>query len=142
MALTDITTILLMTVGFLFILVVVYFVYKSVSGTRSNSRHTSSSSESYPPSQYMRTQGVQCPDYFVYSGVKDGKVVCKNTFNIPVNNPETCLTNNEVEFPEIQSWPVNSNDIPSVLKERCKWVKECGAKKHQPASWLGVAQHC
>ena len=94
----------------------------------------------YPPNSYMRQIGVLCPDYWIYN---DEKGVCVNQFNIPVNDPKKCFDNgNEKKFTPITKWPINSNDLDNVLKDRCDWIRKCGPNDKLPASWIGVEDNC
>ena len=119
--------------GFIFLLIILYFLYRYFRGKPK-------APANYPSDSYMREVGLRCPDYWVYNQEKG---VCVNQFNIPVNDPKTCYDqNNEKKFKEIRNWPVNTNEFDEVLKGRCEWLRECGPTKKIPASWVGVDQHC
>lgn len=96
--------------------------------------------KAFPPNSFMRQVGVLCPDYWIYN---DAKKICVNQFNIPVNDPKKCYDNgNEKAFSPIEKWPINSNDVDNVLKDRCEWIRNCGPNNKLPASWLGLEDKC
>ncbi len=71
--------------------------------------------------------------------------MCVNQFNIPVNDPKACYDDGNgkaKKFTPITRWPINSNDLESVLKERCEWIRNCGPNNKLPASWIGIEDKC
>lgn len=134
---------LYMTIGFILVISVLYYLYYLMYSKTQQQQTGGSQQPSYPPNVYMREVGLMCPDYWSYQGTKDNKVMCRNTFNLPTNNPEYCMDDGNVKsFSQINRWPVDSNELPGVLQDRCEWVRQCGQKKGQAGSWLGVAENC
>ena len=126
---------LYMTLGFLGLLFIVYLLYRYYLSKPIHHKQ-------YPPSSYMRNVGLHCPDYWIY---REDTGDCFNQFNIPVVNPNTCyddINSKTKKFDPISRWPVNTNEIDKVLKERCEWVRHCGPNKNLPASWQGVDGNC
>jgi len=123
-----------------------------------------------PPASYMQNSGIKCPDYWVNTGIDPkGNYKCKNSFNIPSNQPETgtyigkCKTD-ELVFPPIQSgytWEYNDpNDLTSYTDQekydflnkkidgdtyaisRCDWINNCGPSANIQGIWTGVNEIC
>lgn len=134
--------ILYVTIGFIVIIAVIYYIYSLIYSS-SSANGGNNNANDYPPDTYMREVGLQCPDYWSYDGVQNGRVMCRNTFNLPTNDPASCMSNGNTQtFSQINRWPVPTNELSNVLSDRCAWIQKCGEKSGQPASWIGVAEHC
>ena len=125
---------LYMTIGFLFLLFIIYLLYRYYLAKPIQPKR-------FPSDSYMKNMGLRCPDYWTY---QNG--TCVNQFNIPVANPKFCYDdpkNKTKKFQPITRWPVNSNEVDDVLKDRCQWVRNCGPNNKLPASWVGIdEEHC
>lgn len=127
--------------GILFVLLLVYVVQtnkakKSAKGVSSN----------MPPLDYMRRIGVRCPDYWVYMGedsTKEGYHICKNVYNIPVNNEDntTCYDDKTAKTKSFKNAGMGSDGKmnKTAEKERCDFVSQCGPSADMKASWLGIS---
>ncbi len=96
----------------------------------------------FPPNQFMREVGIQCPDYWIYDSTRN---VCVNKFNIPLRDPQTCYDDEKARtksFKKITRWPVHSNSLDEVLRGRCDWIRRCGPQKNINASWVGIDGLC
>lgn len=133
------------------VLIIMYVIMRYV-------KHKGTVSKQFPSNQYMQEEGQRCPDYWQYVGMEGNNFRCRNSFNIPVrsNLPggfqcyNASTTNKEAEFNKIRQFPTKpGNEMDSVLKTRCEWIKNCGATineqgNHVPAyaSWDGIDQYC
>jgi hypothetical protein len=120
-----------------------------------------------PPGSYMQNSGIKCPDYWVNTGFdSSGNYICKNSFNIPSNNPTTGIATGKCNFKEMVFPPVennytweygNPNGLTSYSDEdkynllnkavpgsisRCNWVNYCGANPSIQGIWSGVNEIC
>ena len=125
-----------------------------------------------PPSSYMQTTGIKCPDYWVNTGVDDdGNYICKNMFNLGVEKKTTtscssvaCNDTNDnkiIKFSKVdpkQTWMPNNPDGKTSMSDkekydfvntkgigqvsRCDWIKCCGAKDSTKGVWQGVESTC
>ena len=126
-------------VGFLIVLSVIYYFYRRYADKK---KKQTKLDDMWPPRQYMKDIGAQCPDYWTMSnGSSRDMVRCTNTFNIPAHGDD-CQSENDrtIEFTRINKWPVKRDS--NHVKERCKWINKCGPHKHSPASWVGMNQFC
>jgi hypothetical protein len=85
----------------------------------------------FPPAQYMKDVGSKCPDYWVYTGLVNGKDQCTNLYNVPVRR-ETCKqieNNNQVRFTPFVQWPPDSSLAlnKNALQERQSFMNNCGS---------------
>lgn len=101
-----------------------------------------------PPLDYMRHVGVKCPDYWDYMGKDPNNAdrhICKNTYNLSVNDPTNCYTNQgqrETSFPTVK-WELRGDDEKlkgAAISEICEWRNKCGNTKNSNASWLGIGE--
>jgi len=115
-----------------------------------------------PPSDYMQSSGIKCPDYWVNVGIDNkGNYICKNSFNVKTNRDPKC--NSEVStFAKMNpgyTWEygnpnglttLTSNEKYNFLNEgkigndltRCDWINRCGPKKTVQGIWQGVNEIC
>jgi hypothetical protein len=108
---------------------------------------------SYPPSDYMVSQGLLCPDWWQpsYDPANPGQVTCTNVYNLQVGsntNPNnvTCANGTDaaatITFPKISQWPpATVAGLQTALKERCEWVNNCG-NSNGTASWMAIQNLC
>lgn len=121
-----------------------------------------------PPGDYMQNTGIKCPDYWVNVGIdSDGNYICKNSFNIQTNNPNTGpfagkCNPNQMTFSPIEkdhTWEYgNPTGLTSygdlhkynfVTKNtnkgtmtRCDWINNCGPNPNTQGIWSGVNELC
>jgi hypothetical protein len=132
---------------------VVYYLYKYYK----NIQIKQTIAEMNPPDNYMQTIGLQCPDYWVNTGIdSNGNYTCKNQFNVP----STC-SGGDLSFMSIPSkntWeygnPNNLNSMSDYDKytflnnkgtgsySRCDWVNKCGSDPNTQGIWQGVNEIC
>ena len=115
------------------IIAIIYLVIVYITTSASKS---SSTTDSFPPNSFMTTSGLNCPDYWIKVADSNGKVHCRNAYGLPLKN-KTC--DNSAKFSTIKSstWTGSEDKAKlSGVKERCKWLKECGGV------WQGVQQYC
>jgi hypothetical protein len=110
----------------------------------------------------MQNTGIMCPDYWVNAGVdSNGNYICKNEFNIPINNNSNCNPK-QMSFtpiPSGQTWEygnpngltsMSSNDQYNFLNSsavsgsisRCSWINQCGPNTTTQGIWQGVNEMC
>jgi hypothetical protein len=111
----------------------------------------------------MQKSGIQCPDYWVNTGVDgNNNYICKNSFNIPVNKTNNLCKSTEMNFTPIKdgyTWEYgNPNGITSLTDldkynfvkksvapaslSRCDWVNNCGPSTNVQGIWSGVNEIC
>lgn len=144
------------------ILIFLYYAYYFIRNYFVRLKNRRIASLTNPPGDYMQNTGIQCPDYWVNTGVdQNGNYICKNSFNIQTNN--SC--NSEIiKFPSIQSLPVastweygNPNGLQTLTQDqkyaflntnvnnnlsRCDWVQKCGPGQNIMGTWQGVNEIC
>lgn len=137
---------------------VVYYLYQYFE----NKQIQKTISIMNPPGSYMQNTGIMCPDYWVNAGVdSNGNYICKNEFNIPVNNNGSCNPK-QMSFtpiPSGQTWEygnpngltsMTSNDQYNFLSNsavsgsisRCSWINQCGPNTTTQGIWQGVNEMC
>lgn len=136
-------------------IITIFTIAIIVVAIRADAAQKQHAKQHYPPDQYMRLVGAQCPDYWTYVGTDPNNSkhhLCKNSYNIPVNtdNPPTdgmvvvdnpCYDdalNKTKSFSTLNVWPVSD----SKLASRCDFIKKCGPTTSIPASWIGVDVNC
>lgn len=126
--------------GVLFILLMVYVI--QVNKAKKNGMGVS---EKMPPLEYMREIGSRCPDYWVYMGKdpsKEGYHICRNAYNIPVNNPDNtvCYSDKEGKTRSFKNADMGKDGKidPTAEREMCEFVSQCGPSEDMKAAWLGV----
>ena len=115
-------------IGFILLTgIALYYIAKSIKG------YTPPESPLWPSERHMEKLGAQCPTGWVYIGeTEDGENICKNIYNIPVNDSnKICYDNYEEKiknFEYIKDWDQCQDDPGncSAFKERCDWVENCG----------------
>lgn len=159
MGLVEILVSILAIIGFFIIISwVIYFLYTLIK----KRAMISAASKINPPSDYMQSSGIKCPDYWVNVGVdKKGSYICKNSFNIKTNNNPKC--NSEIAtFAPMRpgyTWEygnpnglttltpdqkydfLNEAKIPGGLT-RCDWINRCGSRHNLQGIWQGVNEIC
>jgi hypothetical protein len=114
-----------------------------------------------PPPSYMQNIGINCPDYWVNMGTdSNGNVMCKNSFNIPVNDQTKCKSNMTfTKVPSDRTWEFgNPNGLKSLSNSdkykfvnnsvtpdgvtRCNWINQCGPSSSIQGIWQGVNEIC
>lgn len=144
MSVTQILLFIFTMVGIIFLLAIVwYFLTRFWQTERKKARQ-----QDWPPENYMKTVGAQCPDYWVYEGRSGNNVICRNKFNLPVKQDTTstcadvkCYDENDTkQFANINRWPLSPNNWR--IKQRCKWRNCCNFGNNVPASWVGIDQYC
>ena len=118
------------------IIAVIYLVIVYITNLINSSSSSTTNADSYPPNSYMVKTGLNCPDYWIKVASSDGKVHCRNTYGLPM---EETSCENVQSFSEIDgnNW-ITSEDrstIPGV-SERCGWLNKCGGV------WQGVQDYC
>ena len=125
------------------VLLIAYYFYRQWS-TSKNSQ--AQAKVPFPPTNYMQYVGQKCPDYWVYQGTtSNGEFQCKNSYNLPVANPNSQYCYSESDgsirtFSPLNKWPPSSTD--SALTDRCNWIKNCGPAANIPGSWVGINALC
>ena len=140
-------------IGIIFILsTLFYYTYKYIKERKIRTIIANKN----PPDSYMQNTGLQCPDYWVNTGVDaNGKYICSNSFNIPSNNSSPCNSTSVLFSPitEGKTWEYNNpngltslsdNDKYNFLKDsgRCDWINNCGPKSGVQGIWTGVNEIC
>ena len=125
-------------IGVLFLIIILYYLYR-----RAYNKHKTLD---FPPNDYMKYVGAQCPDYWELVGREGNNVICQNKFNIPLksNNTEKCkfvpCDRNPMSFMAINNWPLNKNN--ARIRQRCLWRECCTTNGSTPASWIGLEGSC
>ena len=130
-------------IGVIFTLLVVLYLYNRSLQERQRRKETNEDDASWPPPEYMTAIGSKCPDYWINTGSDGNNDICKNNFNIPVNqeNADKCYSNgNTMKFSKLHAnrWPPKRGS----LNDRCNWIKDCGPDSNTPGSWLGMNKFC
>ena len=149
---------ILAAIGLIVILsYVIYYLYKKIKERQDKYIVT----QINPPGDYMQNTGIQCPDYWVNTGIdQNGNYICKNSFNIPLNSPTICSST--MNFTPVQSgttWEYgNPNGLTSLSNldkynfvttsvapnsiSRCSWINSCGPNQSTQGIWSGVSDIC
>jgi hypothetical protein len=143
-------------IGVIFIIgIIIYYIYKYYQ----KKAHNKIISDIFPPGEYMQHTGIKCPDYWVNTGInKDGNYICYNKFNIPVreNNNEKCYDSPNIKtfspLDKNKTWEygdpygmksyTDKEKSEFVKKDRCGWIRDCGAEPGLNAVWSGVDDIC
>ena len=134
------------TIGLvIFILILIgIIIYVSVKKSKDEeSGESQVNPGEWPEPSYMDKVGKFCPTGWVYRGVKDGKDVCLNRYNIPVNS-SMCYTNANSKtrlFPKFNAnWADCLSDTSKCRRQVCPrqmWIKKCGITPNKDAQWIG-----
>lgn len=125
----------------LFILVLIgVIVYMAIKKTKDEEEEVPDvDPEEWPEPSYMDKVGKYCPTGWVYHGIKDGKDICINRYNIPVNN-QNCYTDINMrmrQFPKFNmNWVDCLNDTSKCRRQVCSrnmWIKNC----IDDGQWIG-----
>jgi len=90
-----------------------------------------------PTTSYMKYVAGNCPDYWTIDKLTKDKVICKNKYNLMVNNTKNCYdkdSKNLKTFNRIKKWPPRKAE----KNERCDWSRKCGPSTKIFASWIGM----
>jgi hypothetical protein len=134
-----------------FILVLIgVIVYMAIKKTKDEEEVEDVDPEEWPEPSYMDKIGKFCPTGWVYNGIKDGKDICINRYNIPVNTTYAikyggCYTKpvaRIMEFPSFnnKNWADCLNDTSKCRRQVCprkRWITRCGISPDQEAQWIG-----
>jgi hypothetical protein len=150
---------ILAAVGLLVIIsYVIYYLYDYLKNVQIHNDNKKLN----PPGSYMQNTGLMCPDYWVNAGVdNNGNYICKNEFNIPVNNNSNCNSQQMLftPIPSGQTWEYgNPNNLTSMTSNdqynflnnssvsgsisRCAWINQCGPNATTQGIWQGVNEMC
>lgn len=150
---------ILAAIGLLVIIsYVVYYLYQYYDKIQIQQTHSTIN----PPGSYMQNTGLMCPDYWVNSGIdNNGNYICKNEYNIPVNNNTGCDSKQMLftPIPSGQTWEFGNpngmntmsdqdqynflnNSIAPGSVSRCSWVNQCGPNVSTQGIWQGVNEVC
>lgn len=102
----------------------------------------------YPPEDYMKYIGAQCPNMWNIESINQGNVICGNINNINVEKSKmtkceniNCFDFDKYKiFKHINKWPLNKKD--EALKSRCLWKDCCGSGNDLSAAWIGLDRYC
>ena len=159
MGIVEILVSILAAIGLILIITYVcYFLYAIVQ-TR---RMVATASTINPPSDYMQSSGIKCPDYWVNVGVDNkGNYICKNSFNVKTNSNPKC-NSESATFARMKpgyTWEygnpnglttltsnekynfLNKEKVPKSLS-RCDWINRCGPTHTVQGIWQGVNEIC
>lgn len=141
-----IMALLLLCVIIFIILLIVFYVKRG----KGKNIIDSDQDERWPPKNYMKQVGINCPDYWQDMGTdpnNGNNHICQNTLNVPVNsdNKSLCYDNHDLmqkSFPTVD-WQSQYNKKKKTIsgtgvKEMCDFTMNCGPTKGQEASWLGI----
>jgi type II secretory pathway pseudopilin PulG len=152
------TTIILIILGIILLIYISYFLNKVIKQRILQNAATLIN----PPGDYMQTSGIQCPDYWVNTGVdSNGNFVCKNSFNVQTNPAPQCNSSVMTFTPiaEGRTWQMgNPNGLSSYSDTdkynflttsaapnsitRCDWINKCGPNPRTQGIWQGVNELC
>jgi hypothetical protein len=149
-----------------FIIIIVYLVHYLWKYIKYKQDQTAIAQQN-PPSNYLQNSGLQCPDYWVNTGIdSNGNYICKNSFNIDSVQPKTGsfvgkCSPAEQKFSPIASgttWESgNPNNLQSLSDQdkytfltttgkgtisRCDWINNCGPTSNIQGVWSGVNELC
>jgi hypothetical protein len=144
------------------LIVIVSYLSVYLYNFMKNKQTQQTASKISPPGDYMQASGIQCPDYWVNTGV-DSKVniICKNSFNIQSNNGAKCNSSvmKFTQLPPKYTWQfgnpsgltsytdkekydfLNKSAAPDSLS-RCGWINNCGPSARTQGIWQGVNEIC
>ena len=138
-------------IGMLFIAAIIWYLFTKYWDKSS----TQSTQSVWPPENYMKYVGAQCPDYWLYYGKSGNDVQCKNKYSLPITQSTKsscknvkCFQDSDqglAQFTYISKWPPSSSAAKATggsVQERCKWKECCGYGNNVPSSWVGIDQYC
>jgi hypothetical protein len=99
----------------------------------------------YPPSDYMLSQGLLCPDWWDPTDIDTtkGVVTCSNPFGVKIQPNAPAICSNPSSFSYVPSWPpATETELKTLLKDRCTWVAQCGPTQNTPAAWTAINSIC
>ena len=127
-------------IGALFVVIILYYLFRRYY-------ESARPKQDFPPNNYMRYVGTQCPDYWDIDKINNQTVLCKNKFNVPViknTSPRCegvpCSSDTGVPFQAINNYPINKTN--SRMRERCLWRECCTSDGSTPAAWIGLEGSC
>lgn len=128
-------------IGLLAMVFLIYYIYLYYSYKKGKSTPL------WPSSSYMKYMGAPCPTGWELQGTRDGKDICKNIYDVRINpnHPDVCysdIENKTQEFNTLKTWPIPAAQQQLLLEDRCDFVRSCGAKQGQYATWFGIADLC
>lgn len=153
---------ILASIGLIVIIAyIVYYLYNYIQ----NIQTQQNVAQMNPPGSYMQNSGIQCPDYWVNTGIdNNGNYVCENTFNIQTNSNSQCNPNKMVFSPVTNgyTWDYgNPNGLKSLTDQdkytfsekitatgvqgsisRCNWINSCGPSTTVQGIWSGINEIC
>jgi hypothetical protein len=159
MGIVEILVSIFAVIGLILIISYAVFFLHAIIKTR---RMISTASKINPPSDYMQSSGIKCPDYWVNVGVdKNGNYICKNSFNIKTNSNPKC-NSEAATFAKMKpgyTWEYgNPNGLTTLTPEekykflnenntaggltRCEWINRCGSSQNLQGIWQGVNEIC
>ena len=117
------------------IIILLYIVIVYIVTFVKNRKKKAKNPKSFPPTVYMENTGFDCPDYWIKVRDEKGKSVCRNSFNLKLN--EGCKDDATFKKINVEDWK-KSKDRGSIenVKERCAWLKKCGG------AWQGIDSYC
>ena len=145
-------------IGIVVLIYIIYYIYRIIQQRKIKNIANMIN----PPGDYMQASGIQCPDYWVNTGIDSkGNIICKNSFNIQSNNGKKCNPS-EMKFTQIPpkyTWQIgnpsgltsysdkekykflNESAAPDSLS-RCAWINNCGPAARTQGIWQGVNEIC
>ena len=143
-----------------FVLVAMLIIYLIIR------KHMEAVPKMWPPNTFMKTTGSVCPDYWTFDRLEGDRVVCKNSYNIPMGTIPGVTPNWQTERPDGNTetkhcyvnednvktksfnkliWPDKGVPKKENLRERCDWIRNCSydtSGMTTDASWLGMDELC
>ena len=84
-------TIALLIIGFIILLVALYFIFKKINST------AGSTNDMDPNNEYMEKIGAVCPTGWVYKGESAGNNICENYYKLPISDTDKCYNNKDTK---------------------------------------------
>jgi hypothetical protein len=129
--------------GLVILILVGVIVYMAIKNTKDEEEVVDVDPSEWPEPSYMDKVGKYCPTGWVYQGINDGKDVCVNRYNIPVNfgGCYTDINKRVKQFPKFSmNWADCLNDTSKCRGQVCprkEWITRCGTSPEQDAQWIG-----
>lgn len=128
-------------IGVIVVAIIIYYLIVKLYQTKKNELV-------FPPADYMKYVGAQCPNMWDISATFQGNVFCKNSKNINVEKASyskcanvNCYDTGDIKiFKQVNKWPLSKKD--DILKSRCLWRDCCGTGDDKPAAWIGLDRYC
>jgi len=149
-------------VGLLVIIAyIIYYLYNYIE----NYKFQQSVTQLNPPPTYMQNSGLNCPDYWVNTGIdSNGNSICQNSFNVssqncpstmyfaPIPSANTWIPGNpgnQTTFTDEQQYNFLSTTVATGgstnnqnALSRCAWINQCGPNQTTQGVWQGVNELC